>query len=188
MRIKDKAENSYSLFSRFMFWLQKRKFGMVLPATLLWGRSSWLYLTFSLMYGAISRKNSPLDPSLISLLNTRVAQINQCPFCIDLNASFLQQQNISNEKILELTNFQNSDLYSEKEKAALLFAEAVTRNITDTYDSTVSHLKEYFNDDEVVEITAVIAFENLSSKFNAALGVESQGLCKIPDNEQESQK
>lgn len=89
---------------------------------------------------------------------------------------------MSNDKILNLPNFQNSELYSSAEKSALLYAEAVTRNMKDTYDSLIHSLKEYYTDDEIIELTAAIAFENMSSKFNAALGVEPQGLCVIPEN------
>lgn len=41
-------------------------------------------------------------------------------------------------------------------------------------------LRRYFNDDAIIELTALIAFQNLSSKFNVALGVEPQGFCVLP--------
>lgn len=181
MRIPALPEKKYSYFSRFMFWQQKRKFGKVLQATKLWGRSSWLYLTFSLLYGALIRKSSPIEQPLVYLINTRVAQINHCPFCVDLNSAFLQKLKISNEKIMALPNFQNSEHYTPAEVAALLFAEAVTRNMKDVYDATMHRLKEYYDDNQIIEITAVIAFENMSSKFNAALGVDAQGFCMITE-------
>ncbi len=40
-------------------------------------------------------------------------------------------------------------------------------------------LREHFSDDEIIELTGLIAFQNLSSKFNAALGVEPQGFCTV---------
>lgn len=180
MRIIPQPDNSYSLFSRFMFWLQRRKSGTVFDATRLWGRSSWLYLTFSLFYGAISRKSSPIEPALISLLNTRVAQINLCPFCIDLNASFLEKQGVSLEKISALSEFASHALFSPGERAALSYAEAMTDTNKRVDDVTFSELKKHFNDDQIIELTAIIAFENLSAKFNAALGVPSQGFCQLP--------
>lgn len=186
MRVSTPPTKSYSFFSRFMFWRQKKTMGRILEATLLWGRSSWLYLTFSAMYGAISRRSSPLEKSLIYLINTRVAQLNHCPFCVDLNSSILQKHNVPYDKILDLPNFQNSHHFTEHEKVALLYAEAVTRNLQDTYDAIVQDLKEYFSDDDIIEITAVIAFENMSSKFNAALGVASQGFCKMPGKDNAS--
>jgi AhpD family alkylhydroperoxidase len=179
MRITPQSDDTYSLFSRFMFWLQRRKSGTVLDATRLWGRSSWLYLTFSLFYAAISRKSSPIEPALISLLNTRVAQINVCPFCIDLNASFLEKQGVSLEKIAALPEFASHPLYSASERAALAYAEAMTDTTKRVDDFIFSELKKYFSDDQIIELTAIIAFENLSAKFNAALAVPSQGFCQL---------
>jgi alkylhydroperoxidase family enzyme len=45
----------------------------------------------------------------------------------------------------------------------------------------MTKLKKYFNDDQVVELTALIAFQNMSAKFNTALDIPSQGLCKLTD-------
>ncbi len=44
----------------------------------------------------------------------------------------------------------------------------------------VAALKEHFDDDAIVELTALIAYQNMSSKFNAALGVPAQGFCTLP--------
>ncbi|EKD71649.1 MAG: hypothetical protein ACD_46C00135G0002 [uncultured bacterium] len=182
MRIISKPENEYSLFSRFMFWLQKRKFGTVLEPTKIWGRSSWLYFGFNIFYAAIVRKSSPLEPALISLVNTRVAQINHCPFCIDLNSSFLQKQGITLEKIIALSDFETSELFTEKERIALSYAEAMTKTDKGVDDDLFQKLQKFFSENEIIELTATIAFENLSSKFNAALAIPAQGLCQLPQN------
>jgi len=47
-------------------------------------------------------------------------------------------------------------------------------------DTTVETLRRYLDDDGIVELTALIAFQNMSSKFNSALGVPAQGLCRFP--------
>lgn len=179
MRIASKPEKEYSLFARLMFWSQKKKYGTILEPTKIWGHSSWLYVGFNVFYAAISRKSSPIDPVIRSLVNTYVAQINQCPFCIDLNSSFLQKLSISIEKITELSNFETNKLFSEKERVSLAYAEAMTRTDKHVDDKLFQRLREQFNDDEIIELTATIAFENLSSKFNAALEIPSQGFCKI---------
>lgn len=182
MRITSKPEKEYSLFARFMFWLQKKKFGTVLEPTKIWGRSPRLYFGFNVFYAAIARKSSPLEPALISLVNTRVAQINHCPFCIDLNSSFLQKQGVMLEKITALSMFETSELFTEKERIALTYAEAMTRTDKGVNDNLFQQLRQHFNEDEIIELTASIAFENLSSKFNAALAIPAQGLCQLPQN------
>ena len=71
---------------------------------------------------------------------------------------------VSEEKILALNEYAESPLYDAKEKAALRYADAITLSDRDV------------DDDAIVELTAVIAWENSSSKFNRALRVPSQGL------------
>ena len=85
---------------------------------------------------------------------------------------------VSEEKILALNEYAASPLYDEKERVALEYADAITLSDRDVSDELFSRVKKYFDDDALVELTAVIAWENSSSKFNRALRVPSQGLWK----------
>ena len=85
---------------------------------------------------------------------------------------------ISDEKILALDEYATSPLYDERERAALEYADAMTLPDRDVEDDLFERLRTFFDDDAVVELTAVIAWENSSSKFNRALRVPSQGLWK----------
>jgi len=83
---------------------------------------------------------------------------------------------VSEEKILALENYADSDLYDEREKAALEYADAMTMSDRDVDDGLFARVRSFFDDDALVELTAAIAWENSSSKFNRALRVPSQGL------------
>jgi len=72
-------------------------------------------------------------------------------------------------------------LYTEKEKVALEYADAMTITGREVTDEMFEHLKRFFEDDALVELTATIAWENASSKFNRALRVPSQRLWKRKD-------
>ena len=85
---------------------------------------------------------------------------------------------VTEEKILALDEYAASSLYDEKERAALEYADAVTLSDRDVSDEMFSRVRRFFDDDALVELTAVIAWENSSSKFNRALRVPSQGLWK----------
>lgn len=85
---------------------------------------------------------------------------------------------ISEEKILALDEYAASLLYDEKERVALEYADAITLSDRDVSDELFSRVRRFFDDDALVELTAVIAWENSSSKFNRALRVPSQGLWK----------
>lgn len=85
---------------------------------------------------------------------------------------------VSNEKILALGDYATSTLYDERERTALEYADAMTLSDRDVEDELFVRVRRFFDDDAVVELTAAIAWENSSSKFNRALRVPSQGLWK----------
>lgn len=183
MRIEDKPEDQYSLFSRFMFWLQKRKYKNVMLPTKAWGRSSWLYFSFSLFFTSLTRKKSPIAPTLRALVSVYVSQLNQCPFCIDLNASFLKEMGISEEKALAAKDYSTNNQFTATERIALQYTEEITLSDKQVSNNTFEKLQNHFNEDAIIELTAIISFQNLSSKFNAALDIPSQGLCQLPEDD-----
>jgi alkylhydroperoxidase family enzyme len=87
MRIPTKRLSEYPWLVRIFLWNQKRKYGQVLEAAMLWGRSPRLFLGGAILYGMIDRRSSPIEPALRSLITVRVSQINHCAFCVDLNSS-----------------------------------------------------------------------------------------------------
>lgn len=179
MRIDVPVESNYSYFSRMMFWLQKRKHGSVFLPTKAWGLSPWLYAAFMFFNSVLTRKSSPINPALRALINTYISQLNHCAFCVDLNASFLEKLGITQNKIMSLADYNSSALFNEKEKLALSYAERMTKSSMQVDDDLFQALSRFFNQNGIIELTAMIAFQNLSSKFNAALSIEPQGFCSI---------
>ena len=176
MRISVKKLKEYPLFLRPFFWSQKRKYGMVLKPGLLWARVPKLFSAVAILYGVLDRKSSPLNPVLRSLITVRVSQINYCNFCVDINSATLAKRSGSMNKVEELENWKNSTIFDEKERIVLEYTEAVTYSNEQVTNEQMNKLKDYFTEDEIVELTGLIAFQNLSSKFNSALDVEPQGF------------
>ena len=180
MRVKVKQSNKYPWILRPFFWNQKRKYGVILQPALLWARVPKLFASVAMLYGALDRKSSPLNPELRSLVTVRVSQINWCSFCVDINSATLAERSGSFEKVEKLAQWKESDLFDEKEKVVLEYTEAVTYSDQQVTDELMEKLKGFFDNDGVVELTGLIAFQNLSSKFNSALDVPAQGFCKLP--------
>ncbi len=180
MRIKAMPIGSYAWYLRPFFWNQRRKYGQVLDAALMWARSPKLFLGVAVLYGMIDRRGSPIEPVLRSLITVRVSQINWCAFCVDINSATLLKRGASMEKVEALGTWRVSNLFTDRERAALDYAEAMTRSDTRVDDSHFEALRKHFDDNAIIELTALIAFQNMSSKFNSALAVPPQGFCRIP--------
>jgi AhpD family alkylhydroperoxidase len=173
-----KPPSDYAWFVRLFFWKQRQTYGRVLDPSLYWGRSPWVFAAVALLYGALDRRTSPLTPALRSMVTVRVSQINHCAFCVDINSATLAKRGVPMDKIDALAEWRTSPLFDAGERLALEYAEAMTLNRVD--DGLRRRLSEHFSDDVVVELTGLIAFQNLSSKFNAALDVPAQGFCRLP--------
>jgi alkylhydroperoxidase family enzyme len=85
---------------------------------------------------------------------------------------------VSDEKILALADYATSPLYGEAERVALEYADCITISGREVSDELFGRLRHFYDDDALVELTAIIAWENASSKFNRALRIPSQGLWK----------
>ncbi|MFQ5659660.1 MAG: carboxymuconolactone decarboxylase family protein [Gammaproteobacteria bacterium] len=184
MRILEKPIPEYPWYLRPFFWNQKRKYGQVLKPGLLWARVPKLFMAVATLYGVLDRKSSPLDPALRSLVTVRVSQINWCRFCVDINSAVLATRTGSMEKVEALEHWRESGLFGEKERLALEYAEAMTYSNQQVSDRLMHRLGKFFDEDGIIELTGLIAFQNLSSKFNSALDVPAQGFCRLPSEKE----
>lgn len=139
-------------------------------------RAPGLCLGVAVLYGALDRRSSPIDPILRSLVTVRVSQINWCRFCVDINSATLAKRTGSMAKVEALETWRDSVLFDAREKVALEYAEAMTDSTRCVTDQVVGRLRDFFDEDAVVELTGLIAFQNMSSKFNSALDVPAQGF------------
>jgi AhpD family alkylhydroperoxidase len=176
---RKERKKCYPWYVKLFFWNQKRRDGQVLEPAKLWGRSPKVFVALALLYGALDRKSSPIEPSLRSLITVRVSQINWCKFCVDINSMMVLKRGNSEAKLADLARFSLSPLFTEREKAALYYAEKVTLSDAQVSAENREKLSLHFTENEIIELTGLISFQNMSSKFNAALDVQPQGFCKI---------
>jgi len=178
-RIPPKPRHRFSWYARLVLANQRRRYGKELEPARLWARTPKVFAALSLLYGALDRRSSPIEPALRSLLTVRVSQINWCAFCVDINSATGLKRGVSEAQLAALPEFESSPLFDARQKAALAYAEAMTRSDAGVDDALMARLKSHFDDDVIIELTALIAFQNMSSKFNAALAVAPQGFCRI---------
>jgi AhpD family alkylhydroperoxidase len=131
------------------------------------------------------RKGKSVDQRLRNLLELKGAQMIGCEFCVDLGSQICRNSGFSEEELLALARYRQSDLFSEREKLALDYAVAVMRTPVEVTDELFTGMKEYFSDKQLVEITALLTLVNID-RFNAAFAIGSAGfsegmVCVAPD-------
>jgi len=90
------------------------------------------------------------------------------------------QAGADEDKISEVPTWRESSRFSEMERTALEYAEAMTITGQRVSEELFGRIRSFFDEAQIVELTAAVALENFRSKFNVPLGIESQGFCVLP--------
>jgi AhpD family alkylhydroperoxidase len=116
---------------------------------------------------------SSLGPVLMDLVQTRVSQLNGCAFCLDMHARDLRRHGESWQRINSLPTWRETSLYSQRERAALNWAETTTRLVEyhGSRDADFDELKNQFSDQEIVELSWTIAQINAWNRM--AIGMQA---------------
>ena len=149
--IETPADFPYPWYLRLMFGRQRRRYGREIEPVRLWARMPAAFLAMSAMYRALDRKSSPIEPALRSLVQVRISQINGCEFCVDLNSFLGLGRGTAESKLRELADFEDSPVFSERERAALAYAEAATRSDRRVDEQLMRRMRTYFEDQAIVE-------------------------------------
>ena len=123
-------------------------------------------------------KGVQLPMELQLLVGDLTSQINGCTFCLDLGRMMVLRSHLNAAKFDALPDYKTSPLFTERERAALAYAEEATRN-KHVSDATFENLRKHFSEREIVEITWVNAIQNYYNLMNLPLGIGSDGFCLI---------
>ncbi len=172
------VEKPRGFVARMAYWGTKRRFGKVMtPMRVVLARMPGSF-GFSNSIANFELKKVSLDPELRYLIATLTSQINGCDFCTDLGRSMAIRQSIGLKKFDALGRYRTDPMFSEKERAALSYAEEATRQ-RKVSDPTFEALRRNFSDREIVEITWVNAVENYYNLINIPLEIGSDGFCTL---------
>ncbi|MCH7966592.1 MAG: carboxymuconolactone decarboxylase family protein [Thaumarchaeota archaeon] len=121
------------------------------------------------LYGSIHSEND----ELMQKIAVKVSKINSCKFCEGAHSYLLRKMGVSDEKIRSL---EDDSQHSEKERAALRWAEVVTNKeyFGPDADRSFEELKKQFDEKEIVNITAVIGMYNFLNRFVDSLGIDPE--------------
>jgi alkylhydroperoxidase family enzyme len=125
-----------------------------------------------------------LDHGLKDLAVMAAAVSIGCSWCVDFGYwEATMNHKVPAAKIRAVPGWRDSDVFTELERLVLEYAEAMTDTPPSVTDEMVARLREHLTEAELVELTAIVAVENLRSRINSALGLRAQGFkdrCDIP--------
>jgi len=187
---KDEAGPVVRLVYRFMHRGMKRMTGREaahgsgIEPVEIWAHQPKMMSGMGKFQGAV-RKGNTVDERLKYLVELKGAQMIGCEFCVDVGSQICRNSGFSDEELLAIPRYRESNLFSERDKVALDYTVAVMRTPVEVTDELFARMKEHFTDEQLVEITALLTVVNLD-RFNAAFGVGSAGfsegmVCVPPD-------
>ncbi|MBV8173301.1 MAG: carboxymuconolactone decarboxylase family protein [Verrucomicrobia bacterium] len=113
-----------------------------------------------------------IEPSLIELVKLRISQLNDCAYCIDNHTKKLLASGESRERLHLLNVWRDASCYSEREKAAFAWAEAVTRiSEMDKDESLYAAVQKHFTEKELIDLTLAIVAINGWNRLNIAFRI-----------------
>jgi alkylhydroperoxidase family enzyme len=99
---------------------------------------------------------------------------------VDINSAVGRNAGITDEQLEDLSTFETSPNFDHREKAALRYAEGMTRTPTEVSDEVFAEIQTLFSTEQIVELTTAISLENFRARFNCALKIGSDSLCMLP--------
>jgi len=170
---------------RASYWYAKRRFGEVPEPFAVVANHRKLFVAEVIAETVAEKASRVLPASVRDLAVYRVAWTVGCSWCVDFGNMMARLDGLGIEQLKEIGDYETSPHYSEDERAAIAYADAVTATPPEVTDEQVADLERRFGRDGIVELTYQIALENLRSRMNTALGITEQGFssgdaCRVP--------
>jgi alkylhydroperoxidase family enzyme len=124
-----------------------------------------------------------LDPTLAAIAQLAAAARVGCSWCLDFGYWENTRRGVDPIKLRDVPAWRDGNAYADVERRVLEYAEAMCADPVAVTDEMVDALRQELDDAQLVELTMLVALENLRSRFNAALGLTSQGFrdrCDLP--------
>jgi alkylhydroperoxidase family enzyme len=151
------------------------------PAEVMWHNRKVLNTMMGL--GRKVQKWDQLDPNLGSFAHMAVAALVGCSWCLDLNYFHAHNAGLDVAKASEVPRWRESPVFTPLERDVMEYAEAMSVTPPQVTDDLSARLLERLGAPALVELTAAVAFANMSTRSNTALGIESQEFskaCAVP--------
>jgi alkylhydroperoxidase family enzyme len=171
-----------TLVYRLAEWYSRRTYGAVLDPGAAMAHNPRVLLTNARFERSLQRWDR-LDPTLEALAVMASAVTIGCSWCVDFGYWISTNKGVDPAKLRDVPRWRDSDAYTALERRVIAYAEAMSTTPPGVTDGMVAELRRELDDAALVELTMMVAVENSRSRFNAALGLTSQGFrdrCELP--------
>ncbi|MGH2863756.1 MAG: carboxymuconolactone decarboxylase family protein [Solirubrobacteraceae bacterium] len=170
---------------RLVYRLSRRQLGRDVDPIAVYAHAPGLLVGYGMLEQATAKQHR-VDEHLKALAELKAAAVVNCEFCCDIGSSIAREAGVSEQQLLALPRYRESEEFGELEQLVLDYATAMTRTPATVADELVASLREHFDERQLVELTHVIALENLRARFNSALDMTPAGfsegmVCAAPE-------
>ncbi|MET0898737.1 MAG: carboxymuconolactone decarboxylase family protein [Mycobacterium sp.] len=184
-RIQPVAPQNAPLLTRMLYRYAKRRFGQVPEPFAVYAHHRGLLLAGGMHEGMIDRASTTLPANVRELAVFWTARTVGCSWCVDFGSMLMRLDGLDIDRLQHIDDYATSDLFTDDERAAIAYADAMTTDPHTITDQQVADLRQRFGDDGVIELSYQIGVENMRARMNTALGITEQGFssgdaCRLP--------
>ena len=184
-RIEPLSPKKAPLLARLMYRYAKRRFGEV-PVPFAVGAHHMPLLVANAVHETLLERGSKKLPSAVRELAVYwTARTVGCSWCVDFGAMLIRLDGLDVDRLKRIDDYATSPLFTDDERAAIAYANAMTTDPHNVTDEQVDDLRRRFGDAGTMELTYQVGIENMRARMNTALGITEQGFssgdaCRVP--------
>ena len=184
-RIEPLSPKHAGLLARVMYRVARRRYGQVPEPFTVAAHHRKLMVAGAVHETMIERASRTLPVSVRELAVFWTARTIGCSWCVDFGSMLQRLDGLDTKRLAEIDNYATSPAFTEDERTAIAYADAMTTDPHTVTDEQVADLRARFGDAGVIELTYQIGVENMRARMNSALGITEQGFnsgdsCRIP--------
>ena len=171
------------LIQRYAWRYSRKMFGKPVEPVQAAAHHSGVLMASGALETVVAKRWTALEPHLRWLALQATSTAIGCSWCVDFGYYEGVQTGVPAAKVRNVGRWRDSDVYDERERLVLEFAEAVNTTPATVTDDLAERLRRTFSEKEMVELAGWVALENMRSRFNAGLGLRSEGFsdqCEVP--------
>ncbi|OMC22500.1 transposase [Mycobacterium sp. IS-836] len=184
-RIEPLPPKRAGLLTRAMYRVAKRRYGQVPEPFAVSAHHRKLMIAGAVHETMVDRASKTLPVSVRELAVLWTARAIGCSWCVDFGSMLQRLDGLDMERLKDIDNYATSPAFTDDERAAIAYADAMTTDPHTVTDEQVADLRTRFGDAGVFELTYQIGLENMRARVNSALGITEQGFnsgdaCRVP--------